>query len=283
MNKMGIFQRFWCLFVTIVLLLTAAGIIPESKHQAVVANGTGDTFQHTDISKTLSNELQHTQANSGSMRTKDQKAILTTGRATLLSNEPHSSIPIVPATTKNKPVATKSPQSTKAPATKAPTTKGNGSSKSPNSIPVAAPAADQIITSMKVMATGYTAGYESTGKTSKHPEYGITYSGVKVRRDKNTVSTIAADPKVIPLGSILYIPGYGYGIVADTGSAIKGRKIDLYFATTKQVYKEWGKKSVVVQLIKRGDGTCTEVMLKKLSQAIETYNAVPQSLLEESI
>ncbi|MBY3622566.1 3D domain-containing protein [Acinetobacter sp. CUI P1] len=136
---------------------------------------------------------------------------------------------------------------------------------------------------MKVMATGYTAGYESTGKTSKHPEYGITYSGVKVRRDKNTVSTIAADPKVIPLGSILYIPGYGYGIVADTGSAIKGRKIDLYFATTKQVYKEWGKKSVVVQLIKRGNGTCTEVMLKKLTQAIETYNAVPQSLLEESI
>lgn len=283
MNKMGIFQRFWCLFVTIVLLLTAAGIIPESKRQAVVANGTGDTLLHTDINKTLSNEVQHTQANSGSMRTKDQQAILATGRATLLSNEPHSSVPIVPATTKNKPVATKSPQSTKAPSTKAPTTKGNSSSKSPNSIPVAAPAADQIITSMKVMATGYTAGYESTGKTSKHPEYGITYSGVKVRRDKNTVSTIAADPKVIPLGSILYIPGYGYGIVADTGSAIKGRKIDLYFATTKQVYKEWGKKSVVVQLIKRGNGTCTEVMLKKLTQAIETYNAVPQSLLEESI
>ncbi|CAH1053918.1 hypothetical protein PAECIP111894_00063 [Paenibacillus pseudetheri] len=281
MNKMGIFQRFWCLFVTIVLLLTAAGIIPESKHQAVVANGTGDTLQHTDISKTLSNELQHTQANSGSMRTKDQQAILTTGRATLLSNESYSSGPIVPATTKNKPVATKSPQSTKAPTTKG--SGGTGSSKSPYSVPVAAPAPDQIITSMKVMATGYTAGFESTGKTSKHPEYGITYSGVKVRRDKNTVSTIAADPKVIPLGSILYIPGYGYGIVADTGSAIKGRKIDLYFATTKQVYKEWGKKSVVVQLIKRGNGTCTEVMLKKLTQAIETYNAVPQSLLEESI
>jgi 3D (Asp-Asp-Asp) domain-containing protein len=281
MNKMGIFQRFWCLFVTIVLLLTAAGIIPESKHQAVVANGTGDTLQHTDFSKTLSNELQHTQAITGSMRAKDQPAILTTGRATLFSNEPHSSIPIVPATTKNKPAATKSPQSTKAPTTKG--SGGKGSLKSPNSVPVAAPAPDQIITSMKVMATGYTAGYESTGKTSKHPEYGITYSGVKVRRDKNTVSTIAADPKVIPLGSILYIPGYGYGIVADTGSAIKGRKIDLYFATTKQVYKEWGKKSVVVQLIKRGNGTCTEVMLKKLTQAIETYNAVPQSLLEESI
>lgn len=247
MNKMGIFQRFWCLFVTIVLLLTVAGVIPESKHQAVVANGIGDTLQHTDFGNALSNKLQHTQANSGSLSTKEQPVVLATGRATLLSNDQHSRTSVLPATTKNKPAATLSPQSTKAPATKAPTTKGNGgagSSKAPNSVPVAAPAADQIITSMKVMATGYTAGYESTGKTSKHPEYGITYSGVKVRRDKNTVSTIAADPKVIPLGSILYIPGYGYGIVADTGSAIKGRKIDLYFATTKQVYKEWGKNQL---------------------------------------
>jgi 3D (Asp-Asp-Asp) domain-containing protein len=230
MNKMGIFQRFWCLFVTLVLLLTAAGIIPESKLQVIeAANGTGGTLLHTDTNKTLSNELQYTK---------------------------------VPATKKNGT---------------------SNSTQSPNIVPVSAPAADQIITSMTVMATGYTAGYESTGKNSKHPEYGITYSGVKVRRDKNTVSTIAADPKVLPLGSILFVPGYGYAIVADTGSAIKGRKIDLYFATTKQVYKEWGKKSVVVQLIKRGNGTCTEDMLKKLSQAIETYHAVPQSILEESI
>ena len=77
---------------------------------------------------------------------------------------------------------------------------------------------------MKVTATGYTAGYESTGKKPGHPQYGITYSGVKVKRDRNTLSTIAADPDVFPLGSILYIPGYGYGIVADIGSAIKGQK-----------------------------------------------------------
>lgn len=97
------------------------------------------------------------------------------------------------------------------------------------------------------------------------------------------MSTIAADPKVFPLGSILYIPGYGYGIVADTGSAIKGRKIDLYFATTKQVYKEWGKKDVEVQVIKRGNGKCTEAMLQSLGKAIETYRSLPASVLKESI
>ena len=44
---------------------------------------------------------------------------------------------------------------------------------------------------MKVIATGYTAGVESTGKGPNHPEYGITYSGVMVKRD--LYSTVAAD------------------------------------------------------------------------------------------
>ncbi|WP_434752070.1 3D domain-containing protein [Paenibacillus amylolyticus] len=150
-------------------------------------------------------------------------------------------------------------------------------------IPVLAPRSEQILETQKVTATGYTAGIESTGKTPKHPQYGITYSGVKVRRDKETVSTIAADPKLFPMGSILYIPGYGYGIVADTGSAIKGNKIDLYFPTTKQVYKEWGKKDVEVQVIKQGAGKCTEQMLAELSKAIDVYKTVPDSWLDKAI
>ena len=99
--------------------------------------------------------------------------------------------------------------------------------KKRESMPVLAPREDQVHT-VKVTATGYTAGYESTGKKPGHPQYGITYSGVKVKRDRNTLSTIAADPDVFPLGSILYIPGYGYGIVADIGSAIKGQNRSLF-------------------------------------------------------
>ncbi|WP_339321908.1 3D domain-containing protein [Paenibacillus sp. FSL W8-0194] len=155
--------------------------------------------------------------------------------------------------------------------------------KKQGAVAVTAPRREQVIHTVKVMATGYTAGYESTGKRPSHPQYGITYSGVKVRRDKNTISTIAADPRVFPLGTILYIPGYGYAIVADVGSAIKGRKIDLYFDTTKQVYKEWGKKEVEVQVIKRGNGKCNEKMLNTLGKAIQTYKSVPASLLEEVI
>jgi len=117
---------------------------------------------------------------------------------------------------------------------------------------------------VRVVATGYYAGFESTGKHPGHPSYGITYSGVKVRRDQ--YSTIAADLRVFPLGTVLYIPGYGYGVVADKGGAIRGNKIDLYFKTKQDVYKQWGKKTVDVYLVRKGDGKVTETMLNLLNE-----------------
>lgn len=125
--------------------------------------------------------------------------------------------------------------------------------------------------SRSVVATGYTAGYESTGKDPDHPEFGITYSGVKVRRD--LYSTIAADPSIFPIGTILYIPNYGYGVVADIGGAIKGDKIDLYFNTVDDVYRLWGKKDIEVYVIQKGDGELTEVLLDHLNhdETLDVY------------
>lgn len=127
----------------------------------------------------------------------------------------------------------------------------------------AEPAGPPVLEKVTVTATGYTAGPESTGKTEDHPQYGITYSGVRVRRDE--VSTIAADPERFPIGSVLYVPGYGYGVVADTGSAIKGDKIDLYFETEEQVYAEWGKKTVQVLVLKKGDGSLSEEEVNRMN------------------
>ncbi|CAG9621035.1 3D domain-containing protein [Sutcliffiella rhizosphaerae] len=115
-----------------------------------------------------------------------------------------------------------------------------------------------------VHATGYTAGYESTGKHPGDPSYGITYSGLKVKRD--LYSTIAADISVFPIGTILFIPGYGYGVVADIGGAIKGNKIDLYFDTVDEVFKDWGKRTIDVYLVKKGDGTLSEEELTSLNE-----------------
>lgn len=128
-----------------------------------------------------------------------------------------------------------------------------------------------------VTATGYTAGVESTGKNPGHPLYGITFSGVKVKRD--LYSTIAADPEVFPLGTILYIPGYGYGVVADTGSLIKGNKIDLYYETVEEVYAEWGKKTLDVYVIQEGNGKLTEEELIALNEN-EAMQVFRQSFLK---
>lgn len=121
---------------------------------------------------------------------------------------------------------------------------------------------------VEVTATGYYAGRESTGKNPGHPEYGVTFSGMKVTRDVESFSTIAADPKVFPIGTVLYIPGYGYGIVADTGGAIKGKRIDLYFETKDQVYKEWGKKTLNVFVVKKGDGKINETLWNQLKSEL---------------
>lgn len=93
--------------------------------------------------------------------------------------------------------------------------------------------------------TAYTAGVESTGKTPDDQDYGITASGAKALDG----ITIAVDPNVIPIGSRVYIEGVGYRIAQDVGSAIKGKRIDVFMSDLTMA-KEFGvKKKVRVELI----------------------------------
>lgn len=77
---------------------------------------------------------------------------------------------------------------------------------------------------------------------------GYTSSGSKTSRDPNGYSTIAVDPRVIPMGSKVYIEGYGYAIASDTGSAIKGNIIDVFFNTEAEVLN-WGRRNVKIRII----------------------------------
>jgi 3D (Asp-Asp-Asp) domain-containing protein/peptidoglycan hydrolase CwlO-like protein len=58
---------------------------------------------------------------------------------------------------------------------------------------------------------------------------------------------VAVDPSVIPLGTRMTIPGYGSGVAADTGSAVRGNTIDLWFATLDQA-RAWGRRTVTITL-----------------------------------
>lgn len=58
---------------------------------------------------------------------------------------------------------------------------------------------------------------------------------------------VAVDPSVIPLGTRMTIPGYGVGIAADTGGAVHGAEIDLWFPTTAQALA-WGRRTVTITI-----------------------------------
>lgn len=75
-----------------------------------------------------------------------------------------------------------------------------------------------------------------------------TSSGRKPQRVEGGLSTIAVDPSFIPMGSKVYVEGYGYAVAADTGTAIKGNKIDLYF-NSYQESCDWGLRKVNVTII----------------------------------
>lgn len=100
-----------------------------------------------------------------------------------------------------------------------------------------------------MVATAYDLSYESTGKRPGDKYYGITASGTKARP-----GVVAVDPRVIPLGTKLYVesldgtPDYGFCVAEDTGGAIKGNRIDLFFNTAKEV-RQFGRRKVKVYIL----------------------------------
>lgn len=101
---------------------------------------------------------------------------------------------------------------------------GGGGSAPPPATP---PASGQKVT---VSSTGYCL----RGKTA---------TGIPV-----AWGVIATDPSFIPLGTSMFVPGYGEGVAADTGSAVKGAVIDLWFPTCTQAV-QWGRRTVTITLL----------------------------------
>jgi 3D (Asp-Asp-Asp) domain-containing protein len=98
---------------------------------------------------------------------------------------------------------------------------------------------DKVVKEFTVSASAYTASCNGCS--------GITKTGINLKRNPN-LKVIAVDPRVIKLGTKVYVEGYGYAIAGDTGGAIKGNKIDVFFPTKGEAFK-WGRKKVKIKVL----------------------------------
>jgi 3D (Asp-Asp-Asp) domain-containing protein len=128
---------------------------------------------------------------------------------------------------------------------------GEAPAEKPEAQPVAAPAkaeakpapatkpAEKQGKTITVEATAYTA--YCTGCS------GVTATGIDLKANPG-MKVIAVDPSVIPLGSKVYVEGYGQAIAGDTGGAIKGSRIDI-FMPNKSNALSFGRKSLQVTIL----------------------------------
>ncbi len=99
----------------------------------------------------------------------------------------------------------------------------------------------EVVKTMTVEASAFTA--QCGGCSGKKTAYGIDLA-------KNPdIKLIAVDTSVIPLGTKVWVEGYGIAIAGDTGGSIKGNKIDI-FVKTREIAYNWGRKKVVIKILK---------------------------------
>lgn len=90
-----------------------------------------------------------------------------------------------------------------------------------------------------VNSTAYTASCNGCS--------GRTATGIDLKANPNA-KVIAVDPSFIPLGTKVYVEGYGYAVAGDTGGSVKGQKIDVFFSSKAEAYR-WGNRQVMIKII----------------------------------
>lgn len=105
---------------------------------------------------------------------------------------------------------------------------------------------------LNMRASAYSLTFRETGKRPGDKYFGITATGMDITKISRGV--IAVDPRVIPLGTKVYVevagntPDYGFAIAADRGGGIKGNRVDLFFSDTS-ISRSWGCKNVRVYIL----------------------------------
>ncbi|MEJ9231953.1 LysM peptidoglycan-binding domain-containing protein [Peribacillus butanolivorans] len=146
---------------------------------------------------------------------------------------PKQELVIKPETNKDEAASVKPEQNSEqaAPANKSEKEKTTSKSQATNQ--------SDIEKEITVRATAYTADCQGCS--------GTTATGIDLKANPDA-KVVAVDPSVIPLGSKVYVEGYGYATAEDTGSAIKGNRVDI-FIPNEQDALNWGVKNVKIQVL----------------------------------
>ncbi|EAC5806636.1 DUF348 domain-containing protein [Listeria monocytogenes] len=112
--------------------------------------------------------------------------------------------------------------------------------------------ATQVSNSSSSASSSSSSAPSSGGKTYRmestaYSGGGITAYGINLSANPG-LKVIAVDPRVIPLGSKVWVEGYGEAIAGDTGGVIKGNIVDVYFPNESQCYS-WGRRMVTVKVL----------------------------------
>lgn len=111
------------------------------------------------------------------------------------------------------------------------------------------------IKTMEVIATAYYKPLKSQNRFflgSYKQDVRMNGNGINFTEKKAEIGTVAADLEVFPLGTRLFIPGYGEGVIRDIGTRIKGNRVDLYMGEGMKGLKraiEWGERTITVRVL----------------------------------
>ncbi|MEF3399635.1 resuscitation-promoting factor [Listeria monocytogenes] len=117
---------------------------------------------------------------------------------------------------------------------------------------VATPVSNVSTSSATSSSSSSASSTPSGGKTYKmestaYSGGGTTAYGINLSANPG-LKVIAVDPRIIPLGSKVWVEGYGEAIAGDTGGAIKGNIVDVYFPNESQCYS-WGRRMVTLKVL----------------------------------
>ncbi|MBC2242421.1 3D domain-containing protein, partial [Listeria booriae] len=102
-------------------------------------------------------------------------------------------------------------------------------------------------TSSSASSSAPSSGKTFTMESTAYSGGGTTATGINLSANPG-MKVVAVDPSVIPLGSRVWVEGYGEAIAGDTGGAIKGNIVDVYFPNESQCYS-WGRRMVTVKVL----------------------------------